>query len=97
MMESIGQLMATVLRELGLERTPTRWSGCGSRWPGIACNPRARRASNRLSRSGADAPRLHPRLRPAAAIAAPCGKGGLGRELIIQGTSADVRFGLCDR
>ena len=27
--------------------------------------------SHRLSRSGADAPRLHPRLRPAAAIAAP--------------------------
>src|SRR5712692_5333112 len=39
---------------------------------------RARRASNRLSRSGADAPRLHPRLRPAAAIAAPRSAGGLG-------------------
>ncbi len=39
---------------------------------------RAGRAGNRLSRSGADAPRLHPRLRPAAAIAAPRGKGGVG-------------------
>jgi transcriptional regulator GlxA family with amidase domain len=29
-------------------------------------------------RSGADAPRLHPRLRPAAAIAAPRGAGGVG-------------------
>ena len=29
--------------------------------------------NHRLSRSGADAPRLHPRLRPAAAIAAPRG------------------------
>ena len=35
--------------------------------------------SDRLSRSGADAPRLHPRLRPAAAIAAPRGAGGLTR------------------
>ena len=31
--------------------------------------------NHRLSRSGADAPRLHPRLRPAAAIAAPRGEG----------------------
>ena len=31
--------------------------------------------TDRLSRSGADAPRLHPRLRPAAAIAAPRGEG----------------------
>ena len=31
--------------------------------------------NHRLSRSGADAPRLHPRLRPAAAIAAPGGEG----------------------
>ena len=37
---------------------------------------RARRAIHRLSRSGADAPRLHPRLRPAAAIAAPRRAGG---------------------
>jgi transcriptional regulator GlxA family with amidase domain len=41
---------------------------------------RARRANHRLSRSGADAPRLHPRLRPAAAIAAPRGAGGVGLE-----------------
>ena len=40
---------------------------------------RARRAIDRVSRSGADAPRLHPRLRPAAAIAAARGPGGLGR------------------
>ena len=33
--------------------------------------------AHRLSRSGTDAPRLHPRLRPAAAIAAPRGAGGL--------------------
>ena len=36
--------------------------------------------ANRLSRSGADAPRLHPRLRPATAIAAPRGAGRLGRQ-----------------
>jgi len=39
---------------------------------------------DRVSRSGADAPRLHPRLRPAAAIAAARGPGGLGRELIFE-------------
>ena len=33
---------------------------------------------DRLSRSRADAPRLHPRLRPAAAIAAPRGAGRVG-------------------
>ena len=31
--------------------------------------------TDRLSRSRADAPRLHPRLRPAAAVAAPRGEG----------------------
>src|SRR5216684_1472014 len=46
---------------------------------------RTRRRVYRLSRSGADAPRLHPRLRPAAAIAAPRGAGGLARELAIPG------------
>ena len=40
---------------------------------------RARRRDDRLSRSRADAPRLHPRLRPAAAIAAARGAGGLRR------------------
>ncbi len=40
---------------------------------------RTGRATHRLSRSGADAPRLHPRLRSAAAIAAPRGAGGVGR------------------
>ncbi len=38
---------------------------------------RAGGGNDRLSRSGADAPCLHPRLRPAATIAAPCGEGGL--------------------
>ena len=38
---------------------------------------RARRRDDRLSRSRANAPRLHPRVRPAAAGAAPRGKGGL--------------------
>jgi hypothetical protein len=45
---------------------------------------RARRGIDRFPRSGADAPGLHPRLRPAAAIAAPRGAGGLGRALIIR-------------
>ena len=36
---------------------------------------RARRGGHGLPRSRADAPRLHPRLRPAAAIAAPGGEG----------------------
>ena len=39
---------------------------------------RAGRAIHRLSRSRTDAPRLHPRLRSAAAIAAACGKGRIG-------------------
>ena len=42
---------------------------------------RARRGTDRLPRSGADAPRLHPRLRPAAAIAPPRGAGGLVQRL----------------
>ena len=42
--------------------------------------------NHRLPRSGADAPRLHPRLRPAAAIAAPRGAGGVGAsETVISG------------
>ena len=49
---------------------------------------RARRGSDRLSRSGADAPRLHPRLRPAAAIAAARGTGGVARELANPAASA---------
>jgi transcriptional regulator GlxA family with amidase domain len=40
--------------------------------------------STGFSRSRADAPRLHPRLRPAAAIAAPRGAGGLRRRRINQ-------------
>ncbi len=38
---------------------------------------RAGCGNDRLPRSGADAPRLHPRLRPAAAIDAPRGESGL--------------------
>ena len=51
---------------------------------------RARRRDHRLSRSRADAARLHPRLRPAAAIAAAGGAGGVG--LIIESGITCYRF-----
>ena len=48
---------------------------------------RAGRANHRFPRSGADAPRLHPRLRPAPAIAAPRGASGVGA---LETSSAEI-------
>ena len=47
---------------------------------------------HRLSRSRADAPRLHPRLRPAAAIAAPRGEGRVGEPGSQDGGVTATRF-----
>ena len=58
------------------DRAAAHRGGAGARAVFVG-GDRARRRDHRLPRSGADAPRLHPRLRPAAAIVAESGEGRL--------------------
>jgi transcriptional regulator GlxA family with amidase domain len=79
------------------DRAAAHRGGAGARAV-IQRSDRARRGSHRLSRSRADAPRLHPRLWPTAASAAACGEGGFVRAVAGRAFNARTGFaGRCNR